>query len=157
MASLIFVSCQKEDDEKVPDLPKYDATTTNWYFNNQPYAKVELEGNSDNDKKIAEGIENEIKQKMPPAGSVFTLIFTEKTKHELIRSYNDDRKEVKSEFSIGRMDGINYLGVIENGIETEIYQLMEDNYLIRDFTKEYESSDYKIISATGGAKFTIPR
>lgn len=150
--ALTFVSCQKNDNE---DISENNETTTTIWLITEFSAKVELEEENETNQEIIEQIRTEIEESMNSLGHKLTLYakIEDPFSGELVRTY-DDGTEVESTFRIETStDNLRYFKIINDGTETETYQMIEW-YLVKDFTEKYESAGYKITSALGGARFT---
>ncbi|MCG6190509.1 hypothetical protein [Maribellus maritimus] len=150
--TLLVVSCQKDNNENIPDD---NETAISTLVIVERSAKVELEEENEINQEIIEQLKTEIEESMNLLGHKLTLYpnIEDTSTGELVRTY-DDGTEVKSTFRIETTtDNLRYFKIINDGTETEKYQMI-GWYLVKDFTEEYEYAGYKIISALGIAKFT---
>lgn len=155
--SMSFVSCQRENDkpEPKPDNGKFSSC-----YISQMLVKVELEDKGDDGKNRAKQIENEIKKKLPfPENSTLRFLFSdEDAKEGKLIAIHNNKEIIKTNFTFEKTTNTPYLKIQYDGGNTDIFELQYGNgAMVKDFAKEFESSDYSIITALGGYRFTIQR
>ena len=105
-------------------------------------------------------MQSEIKLKMIPFGTVFIFSKSKESSEsgERMIKYKDTNKIVRAAYQFERIENSSCLTIQNDSIGLERYRVdFAVFYLIKDFTKDYALSDYKISSALGASKFTILR